>query len=177
MKNIYFLLLMVPVFLIPGSCKKDNTSECPCKGVNCEIKCPDCYFITDKDSSKWPTGIIGAEYRESDSSLLIYAYNTCSFGNGDEIKFVFKIKDPAPFNIESDLTAMYSFVVGIDAGYFPYEWDSTYAGHHFEIENFDLDNHIIEGQFNVRLKRKSGYTADFKELIYLNNGSFKLCVQ
>jgi hypothetical protein len=178
MKNTGLLLIILSVLLMTGSCtkEKDTLPDDKCGPYYMESVCPDCFFITDKDSVKWEPNYFGAEYRESDSSFLLFADKIGSYSTGNQIALLFKKAESSVFSLHSNVHAEYNYVVGGDAGYFPYEWDSTCSDNILEITNLDTENSIIEGHFSIRLKKISIYTdSAFKEYIYLTNGSFKLC--
>jgi hypothetical protein len=179
MKNAGFLIVILSELIMSGSCtkEKDPLPDNKCSLDYMESVCPDCFFITDKDSVKWEPFYYGAEYRESDSSFLLFADKFGSYSTGNQILLLFNKAKNLVFNLQSDVRAEYNYVVGGDAGYFPYEWDSTCPDNILEITNLDTENSIIEGHFSIRLKKISFYNADpaFKEYIYLTNGSFKLC--
>jgi hypothetical protein len=179
MKNAGLLIVILSVLLISASCTKEKgpLPDDKCNLDYIESVCPDCFFISDKDSVKWEPYYYGAEYRESDSSFLLFADKFGSYSTGNQILLLFKKAKNPVFNLHSNVRAEYNYVIGGDAGYFPYEWDSTCSDNILEITNLDTENGIIEGHFSIRLKKISIYTADpaFKEYIYLTNGSFKLC--
>ncbi len=166
-------------FIAFVSCSKDNDAPRNEEYLNRslhETTGSAYFFITDKDEVKWEAIHYGVEYNQETGKILLFADQFDEdLQTGNQI--VLRFTSPQAFHFYGDynLQAEYNSVIGGDSGVMPYEIDGAYVEQSFEISEIDAENQIIEGQFSIRLKRKSIFNnSGYGEYVYLTNGSFRL---
>jgi hypothetical protein len=177
MKNTGLPLMLLALITMTVSCDKDTNSTDNEQLTDCssDLVQGDYFFTVEKDSAEWAAIHCNAEYDMVKNRFYLWADRFMEFESGNQVVLAFTNGSTSNFTIDSNIYAAYNFVLGGDAGYFPYEFDSTSTESSIVITSHDAENQMIEGHFNLRLKRISHYeNSGFKEYVYLDNGSFKV---
>ncbi len=170
------ILSMIAVSISCGKEKDTSFNEAFCNKSTHETSGTGIFFITEKDNSDWKATHYGAELNQETGKFTIFADQ---FGDdlltGNQIVLRFTSPYAVQYDEGLNLQAEFNTIIGGDSGAMPYEIDEAYQDNTFEITVLDEDNQVIEGQFSIRLKRKSMFDGTgLSEYVYLTNGSFKL---